>query len=68
MEQHGELSSNSDDSAIALLDVKDHAFAVDIGHLEPAKFRVAHPGCIQRHDHRSMHEAAGGVDERATSS
>nr|WP_242617679.1 hypothetical protein [Edaphobacter modestus] len=50
-------------TALALLDVKHHAFAVDIGHLQATQLGPANSGRIQRHDHGAMHPVAGGVDQ-----
>jgi hypothetical protein len=40
-----------------------HAFAVDIRDLEVGQFSPTQAGCVQRHQHRAMHQVRGGLDE-----
>src|ERR1700733_13594478 len=45
------------------MDMNDHAFAIDIGHLQVAQLGSSQPGCIQRHQHRAMHQVPCRINQ-----
>ena len=50
-------------AALALVDMNDHALAIDIGDLEMAQFRAAYAGCLKRHHHGAAHQVLGCIDQ-----
>ena len=50
-------------ATLALANMNDHAFAVDIGDLEVAQFGPAQAGCIQHHQHGAVHQVLRGSNE-----
>ena len=50
-------------SALALMDMNDHTFAVDIGDLQVTQLGSSQPGCIQRHQHRAMHQVPSRINQ-----
>src|ERR1017187_536615 len=48
-------------AALALMDMNDHAFAVDVGHLQVTQLGSSQPRCIQRHQHRAMHQVPSRI-------
>ena len=49
-------------SAFTLVDMDEHAAAVDVGNFEMAQLGAAQPGRIQRHQHGPVHQVAGALD------
>ena len=50
-------------AALALMDMNDHAFAVDVGDLQVTQLGPAQPGCIQRHQHGAMHQVPSRINQ-----
>ena len=50
-------------AALALMDMNDHAFAVDVGDLQVTQLGSSQPGCIQRHQHRAMHQVPSRINQ-----
>src|ERR1017187_2799714 len=50
-------------AALALADMNDHPFAVDVGDLQATQLGSSQPGCIQRHQHGAMHQVPSRINQ-----
>jgi hypothetical protein len=50
-------------AALALMDMNDHAFTVDVGDLQVTQLRSSQPGRIKRHQHRAMHQVPSRINQ-----